>query len=212
MKKICNVFLLINLFACNAQNKKIEKPTYKAEAVKLNNLAMDIYSRNLENKDSIRTSINLLSRAIKINSTYYLAYSNKADLLCDLGNYSQADSLLDTILTINPHLVTVKTLKAFILEKSGHLPEATILYNKVLTDYTQKLKTDSTNVSLMLNRAFIYFFTDGYEKGIKEYNVISSRYPDNKQVMNMKESFISFERKKYIDDLWADNIPIDISN
>ena len=162
---------------------------------------MKVFRENEENQDSLLKAVNLLDQAILIDSNYYMAYSNKATLLCYLNKNIEAINTLDKILAINPNLDELNTFKGFLLEKSGDSSKALETYKNVLAQYEKRLTTDSLNVSIMLNKAFLYFFTDGYDRGVKEFEIISSRFPKNTEVENMRNVFVSFNRQAFIDSI-----------
>lgn len=197
-KKVCYFILLTLVLSCRAQNQKTKKVSYNSTAIELNNIAMDIIRNNDNNIDSFNKVMQLLDQSIQKDSSYYLAYNNKAQLLCEREKYNEAIITLDKILKINPALVEVKTFKAFMLEKSGNNDKALDIYKNVLEDYNRNLSTDSDNISLLLNRAFIYFFIDGQDRAIKEYNKVSKLFPNNRTVENMRETFINFDRQSFI--------------
>ena len=114
--------------SCKAQNKKTDKSVYNPEAIKLNNIAMSLFERNRANQDSIFKTISLLEEAIQKDSSYYIAYNNLASLLSYNGKYYEAIGTLDKILKINPGLIEMKTIKGFILEKSGNISQASEIY------------------------------------------------------------------------------------
>jgi tetratricopeptide (TPR) repeat protein len=199
-RSILILFIVTCLTSCNGQEKN-SLSRYDPAAVQLNNLAMDIYNLNSQNTDSISKSVYLLTLAIQKDSTYYLAYGNKASLLCQIGKSDEAIAVLDKILTQKKDIVELLTFKGFLFEKTGNVSKAMEIYNSALSLYNQKLKTDSSNISLMLNRAFIYFFVEGNDRAIKEFLIISDTYPNNDQVTIMKDNFLLFDRKVYIDSI-----------
>lgn len=201
--KISSSFYFCCLFglslSCNSQDKNIEISKGKRDAIELNNRAMDIFIRNRNSKDSISKSMNLLNAAIEIDSSYERAYSNKSTILISLGDYSEALKTLDRILTMKPTLAELKTLKGLILEKTGENDKALITYKEVLNIYSDRLAKDSANVNLLLDRALIYFFAEGNDRGVKEFKKIQSLYPSNSEVQSRAEMFMRFNRKEYID-------------
>ena len=73
-----------------------------------------------------------------------------------------------------------------------------------MKEYDKKIKSDDANISLLLNRAFLFFFTEGDYRAKVEYEKISHLYSDNELVKNMKDNFYSFERSLYINSLFVD--------
>lgn len=190
--------------SCSGQNNNRKKSTYNLHAVELNKLAMKIYSENTCNKDSILKSLNLLQQAINLDSSYYSIYGNKAVVYCALKKYVQAINTLKKITDTNSEYVELKTFEGFIYEKMLNPDSSLVIYKESLKQYDKKIKQEYSNVSLKLNRAFLLFFIEGNEKAKAEYENISSLYPDDPLVKNMRSSFYSFERNLYINSLFSD--------
>jgi hypothetical protein len=70
-----------------------------------------------------------------------------------------------------------------------------------IQEYDKRLTNDSTNILMKLNRAFLYFFTEGYERAIKEFKLLDATYPGDPGIENMRELFLSFDRKSYLDSI-----------
>lgn len=187
--------------SCNSQDPTKKLKTYNPEAVTLNNIAMDVFTKNSGNHDSLLKAIDILNQAIQKDTSYYMAYSNKASLLCSIGDISEAIITLDQIIKINNDLLEIKTLKGYMLEKLGNKNQAIQIYKDVLYQYDLKLNTDKSNVKLMLNRAFLYFFINDDNKAITEYNRISKLYPNNMEVEYLRSVFNSFNKTEFLDSI-----------
>lgn len=198
-KVIYLIVLSIFLFSCRGQTQKSRSEQYDPEAVRLNNRAMEIFHLYYKYEDSLAKADSLLAEAIKKDKFYYLPYSNKAELYCFFQKYDLAIVTLNEILDLNPDLITLKEFKAFMLEKSGDLNSAVDLYNEIVNDYDKRIKIDSKNTTLKLNRAFILFFTEGHDKANQEFSKIFISNPNDKDVEQMTEIFKTFNRKKFID-------------
>lgn len=202
MKKCISLSLLLFLVvSCEGQNKKFTQ--YDKEAIQLNNRAMDILVNNHNNRDSLKVAIALLERAIKIDSTYTLAYNNKVSILCKIGDFDSAIKTLDMVLLVNENLFEAKTLKGWIFEKTGNITKAQEMYNMVLNDYNQRLANDTANISLKLGRAVIYLFTEGRDRGMSEFNSLAKAHPENLEIKGMEELFVDFDRKEFINSLFS---------
>lgn len=199
MKLLKFIPFILFFNSCHSQ-VKINYPDFLAK--ELNNKAMKNFLSNESNKDSILNALELIDKAILIDSTFYPAYESKVTLLCSLGRYFESIDALDKSLIIKPNVPETEMLKGFILERIGNNVEALKTYNIALDDYNKKIKLDSSNVSLLLSRAFTYFFIDNYQRGMQEYEIISKKYPGNRFVSEAHELFYSFDRKAYINDLF----------
>ena len=207
MKTYLNVLYLILLItiSCKSQNHELKREHFNPKAVVLNNLAVKI-SENINdcNKDSILKSINLLEQAISTDSSYYLAYGNEAKMYCKLKKYNKAIDVLNGFLNTSHKYVELLTYKGYIFEKIGNIDSATKVYMEAINEYDKKLENDSSNISIKLNRAVLYLFTEGESKGKMEYNKIYKAFPNDQSVKGMRGLFYTFQRKSYIDGLFSD--------
>lgn len=206
MKKYRILIYLILLFSasCKSQKNGQEKINDdKSQARLLNNLALKTYVRNNCEKDSIEKSIKEVKQAIKLDNTHPVFYSNEAQMYCSLEKYQEAIKVLNEYLDNFPNSVELETLKGFIFEKTGNLDSATASYSDAIKHYDIKIQNDPTNVSLLLNRAFLLFFTQSDSKAKIEYTRIVNKFPNDERVKDMHEDFYSFERKSYITQLFS---------
>ncbi|HEY5370691.1 MAG TPA: hypothetical protein VIJ75_17030 [Hanamia sp.] len=198
-------FLLLASGSCNSQHissKVVDKD--RSEATALNNEALRISLNNPCNKDSIQKSIKLLEEAIKLDDSCYMCYSNKAQMFCDFKMYDEAIKVLNRYLDKFSDKFNFEELKGFIFERKGNIDSALITYLHAIKNYDLKIQSDSNDINSQLNRAFLFFFTEGDNKAKMEYEKIYEKYPNNEQVKFMKDIFFSFNRKSYINDLFPD--------
>lgn len=197
MKLIFLSFSLLFLIqACQSQ----VKPD-KTELIKLNNKAMYILAQSAKNKDSVLKAIQFIEEAIKKDSLYYASYSNKAMLLCNLGNYTDALENLDRAISLNPKLQELKELKGFMLEKIGKFNDSKEIFQNAIKYYDGKIKSDSANVKFQINRAFLLFFLHNPNIAIQEFNKIKERHPNNILVKNMEQTFVSFNKERFLNSM-----------
>ena len=198
-------FIILFSFSCRSQNNDTTKSQHKISIARaINNKALRISLNNRCNKDSIQKAINLLEKAIKLDNACYMCYSNQAQMFCDLKMYDKAINVLNRYLIHFPDKFNFEELKGFIFERMGNIDSANIIYNKAIEEYNTKIKLDSSNISLKINRAVLYFFTEGDDRAKREYEKIIAEYPNDPMVNNMREIFSSFDRKTYINNLFSD--------
>lgn len=198
-------FLFLSSASCKSQHissKVVDKD--RSEATTLNNKALRISLNNPCNKDSIQKSIKLLEEAIKLDDSCYICYSNKAQMFCDIKMYDEAIKVLNRYLDKFADKFNFEELKGFIFERKGNIDSASIAYLHAIKHYDLKIQSDSNDINSQLNRAFLFFFTEGDNKAKMEYEKIYEKYPNNEQVKFMKDIFFSFNRKTYINDLFPD--------
>jgi tetratricopeptide (TPR) repeat protein len=201
MQKIAILITLIYqllILSCNGQSETRKEADSDLTAKQLNDSATFIFARFSGSHDSLDKAVLLLDKAINIDSSYYLAYNNKANILCFLGRDDEAINLLDRLLRKRNDLIESKAIKAYILEKNGYEEKAREIYAEMAAEYGKRAIVDSNNIQLLLSKAFHYFFTEGNERALKEYALLEQKFPDNSQVKAMRDVFYSFVRKDFI--------------
>jgi tetratricopeptide (TPR) repeat protein len=124
VKSLAIILLMLVFFSCNNKYDR-------EKAKKFNNMAMEI-AKSMD-KESSSKAIEYLDKAIQLDSTYYLAYWNKVNILSDCGKYSEALKLL---FKIEPQMDLGATfLKAELYRKLKDTLEAKKLYTKFLNNY-----------------------------------------------------------------------------
>lgn len=185
--------ILFCLQSCSAQNRK--------EAIRLNDEAMTLLTNGSETGSMIN-AIQLLDQAISADNSYTLAYTNKAQLYCKMGKYSDAVNTLNQVITIKKDFTEGIMTKGFYLEKMGRLNEAKETYKLALDTYDKKLKKgDAQDITMRLNRAFTMAFLYGKETAILEYKIIDSMYPNNSKVIHMHDVFYTFDKTEFLSTL-----------
>ena len=107
--------------------------TNKKSATEYNDIAMEIYtSRFLEDGNESDSVINVvldnLDMAIKTDSNYILAYTNKLDILKTIKRYPEAISVCDDLLKLKAPTGGLFLQKGVLFEKLGQKNEALEMY------------------------------------------------------------------------------------
>jgi tetratricopeptide (TPR) repeat protein len=125
MKKYITIsFFVINgVVACKSQSKPAQN---QEMAIKLNNKAISLSSRNMGDIDSVTKALKTLNEAILADSTYYTAYVNKVSILCTLGYYNDMLNTLIKIEKFDKNKPELFASEGYILEKLGRFAEADI--------------------------------------------------------------------------------------
>jgi len=204
MKKSEILFYLMLLFcsSCKSHNTGNQKSKNSSEATLLNDEALKT-SELTCNKDSIEKSIKLFERAIKLDNTEPLFYSNEAEMFCNLKKYQDAIKVLNRYLYNFPINLSMETLKGFIFEYTGNIDSAMALYSNSISHYDVKMERDSNNISLLLDRALLLLFTKGKSEGKMEYDRIANKFPNDETVKFLKDDYYSFDRKTYLRQIFS---------
>lgn len=196
MKNIIVFILLSVAFVCNAQPS-----AYNSKSIELNNHAVEIFAKSNGDKVRLKEALVILDDAIKFDTSYYLAYQNKANVLCKLKKYDAAIKTLEKVIRLHKNSAEVLALQGFILEKSGKKKEATAKYQASFTAYERLIKESPNKVEYQVNQAFLLFFLVNKEASQKRIEEILKKYPENKSAKAILSLLNIFDRKQYLDTL-----------
>lgn len=175
---------------------------FDKKAIKLNDEAMKkiIYARPPVTKNDtfvITDAISLLDKAISIDSTYYLAYANKATLLSCLNRMKESLAAMKAIIRIKPDYAEGYVYIGIIYEKLGLIDSAKINYNNAHVAYCQRI-VNTNLIEDKINSAFVLSLVDK-EKGTKEMESLIENNPENETLLYWKKRlFDRFNREEFI--------------
>ncbi len=130
MKKFKTLnFLLLYLFCNCSQSEDVQNKNQRA--VLLNNNALNVYSRNLFNKDSLNKALVLLDSAILIKRDINFYY-NKYAVLRRLGEYKMAINVCDSILDFKSNQFRANLYKGYLYEDLNLKDSETFYYKAAL--------------------------------------------------------------------------------
>lgn len=209
-------FLIITsvLSSCTQNNKNEESTTVnritkqkyipKQEAVSLNDSAVSLLIQVVPFQDSVNAKLNrkaltYLNKALKVDSLYQLAYSNKVDVLRNIGRFEEAIKTLEQTSEIFDGYAEAYSARGFLYEKIGKRDSAYIMYNLALKAYQKRILEEPENINHQINVAFILLFTDGKTESLYEIEDIIQKTND-KQALDFRAVIKSFERDQFITD------------
>jgi tetratricopeptide (TPR) repeat protein len=196
MKKII-VFLITSVvLSCNAQ-----VVTYNPKAIELNNKAVDIVTKSFDDNNQLRKALEILDNAIKLDTSYYIAYESKATVLCKLKMHDSAIKTLESVILLHKNAAEVLATQGFILEKIEKKKEAMAKYQAAFTEYERLIKESPNKVEYQVNKAFLQAFIVNKETAKKSIDEIIMKYPDSKSAKAIFSLLNTFDRKQYIDSI-----------
>lgn len=137
-------------FSCAQPKHKINP-----EARKLNDSAVYMIFHAMQPDSApYKNAINLLNRAIKIDSNYYIAYQNRFAYQTQSKQYSAALESAKHMLKTHPDDATILALTGCAYERAGDQISASRCYNNALSNYQKILDTMSIR-----NRDYCFFVT-----------------------------------------------------
>ncbi len=180
----------------------INQIRYNPKAVELNNIAMESIKYTISpinSKDTLILikAIEMLDKAIKIDSLYNLAYANKVMVLKRLNKEKEALHVLSVITKLRPDYAEGFSMLGFTYEKLGNIDSANIKYKSAIIAYSHRIE-QTNNVSDKINRAFILSLIDK-GKGLQEMDYLIEENPDDETIGFWKQQlFDEFDREKFI--------------
>lgn len=194
MKNIIGFVLLNIVISCSAQNS-----TYNPKSIDLNNKSIDLIAKSYGVDTLLKEALVMLNNAIKLDTSYYIAYQSKAIVLCKLKKYDSAIITLDNVLKLKKNTAEVLSTQGFILEKVGKKSEATIKYKAAFIEYERLIKEQPNKVEYQVNKAFLLVFLANKEAANKSLKEILQKYPKNKSAEATLSILDIFDRNQYIE-------------
>ena len=186
------VFIVIVLALSSCAKSNERKPSSITR--KLNDAAIELSKYG---KDSVMRSIQLLDSAIKIDSSYILAYNNKLSFLNQIRDYNGALTTLKAMEGRDDKNKSLFLLIGIHYERIGIIDSAFIYYNKSLDVLTNVSSDDcKCEVSLAVTRLLLY-----------NEHFDSSKYPERCMKVFDSLGFSSsyfIEREKFLHDYFGD--------
>lgn len=172
---------------------------FSAEVLKLNKQATLLINDGNEKK--YLEAIRILDKAISLDKTYYMAYSNKAIILTRLGKYTEAIDVYNHLVkNVKPDYPEALTMLGMLYDKIGEKFKAKEYYQKAIQKYSNRI-SEKEDVLDMVNRAHLIFILDN-EKGLSAMDSLIKVYSTNEELPMYKEyMFIKYNHQKALDDL-----------
>jgi tetratricopeptide (TPR) repeat protein len=158
MKKI--VFFLVALsMSCKSDNNKANE--FDPIAVSINDIAMQKYQDYIlgyrEDEEVLDTVLFELNRAIDIDSSNYVFYTNKATVLSLLNQDTNAIKALEKATKIKPNFAENLMYLGLLNESIGADSIANSWYSQAINAYDERIENDQSIVSNKINRAYLLF-------------------------------------------------------
>lgn len=193
----------------NVTIRRIQKPVrtmkFNQVSVEFNNKALSLWQKEMlkEKPDSSLAVfvISLLDSAITADSSYYLAYGNKANILLGYGRTLEAIETMEKCIKNSPDMAERIALLGMLYEGNGNKSEAVKNYEKALAVYRKRFKEkhDFNDYS----NGIVTLLQLGREKEADSLaNKLPGEFPDkNKEIANFLNLFKTYNHKETIKDL-----------
>jgi len=165
-ERIIIILLTVVIYSCS-NNRQADR--FDPKALELDSKAADLTMNGKEDSALI-----LYDQALQIDSTYYPAYNNKANIYLNKGFPDSAIIQLEKTLKLKPDFAEIWSFVGMLYDNKGDTLKAKRYYEKSITLYTVRIenpdrtsKKDITR-SNRLNRAYNYIFDGQVQKGRTE--------------------------------------------
>lgn len=200
MKKIIVLFFLA-FFACS----KKQRESFDQKAIEKNNEAVQLLSLGIQDSNAFY-ALKLYDEAIGIDSTYYLAYAHKAQLLCQMGRYQDASMVLEEAIRVRPQFVEGIIVQGFLYEKLKDSNNADDKFNKAIAVLDERIaKGTYSLLNEQLLRAFVNLILDK-KIGKQMLDEVISSNPTYSDSTLMRQIFENFDRGQYALDFCGGSI------
>ena len=182
-------FLILILASCSKNDKNAN---FNPDAVKLNDEAVEL--GNLHKYDS---AIVVFDKAIALDSTYYLAYGNKAAVYSAMKEYKKALFEVERQVKAKPDFAEGWISAATLSDKTGDSIKAKIYYQKSLDLYNQRISDPAMKSYLIesrMNKDFLLIQLGRDKEAKADLEKIKKDYPEIKTV----DAFLNMTRKSFL--------------
>lgn len=138
-----------------------------SDAVRKNNEAIELMKFHWPDSDSIRKAIRLFDEAIRIDSSYGLAYTNKIQHLLYLGEKEKALEVSLQIEHLEKDNPEYYVHRGMLLEVNGRTEEAQQSYAKAIPLQEKRFRKEK-ELGALMNYAFALYIKDGKERTLEE--------------------------------------------
>ena len=201
MKKTVNNFLMLLVFiviaACNLQNAQNSKERKIAQ--QLNDTALSFIQKTGYQKDSMVKAIDLLDSAIKEDSTYKFAYSNKASILCSLGDCKGALKALGKLNTLSPKDPMIYMMQGNIIARMGDELKATQKYKIADSLYDIQIKNRIDVGKNRISKMFCQLFLKRKQDVLNDFEKYKKEISSN-DINQFNKLIKDFDKDKFIKD------------
>ena len=189
------IYVFFILSSCNCQEKI---NVYNPKAIALNNKGVEFIK--IQKFDS---ALIYLDKAIKIDATYYLSYSNKCTIYCTLKDFKNALIVAEKEIEVKPDLAEGWTFAGMLNDKLGDTLSALKYYKKSIEIYNERISNPNKQKYLKankLNRAISYVLIGQEETGVNEIKKLKKLYPSD----TFLDGFLKINKQEYLKEIFKE--------
>ena len=198
MSKALHQILFYVLVFLTALSSHGQKTLYKPLAIEFNNKAVDLMV--VQDYDS---ALFYLNQAIKVDSSYYVAYGNKSSIYCTLKDFRKALVEVQRQISAKPDLAEAWTFGGILFDKLGDTINAILYYKKSIEIFDARIKNTNDKKYLdanKMNRAVSLILMWQEQVGRNEFIKLKESYPHGEFLNEL----IKLDKKAYINQILND--------
>lgn len=134
---------------CNVATDSLPEAKVSPEAIENNDRGVELLVKYRGNMDSLRLAIAFFDQAIEMDSSYLLAYVNKAQVLCVMGEAKKAVATMDIVCRMKPNDRTYLFAKGLYQDVAGDKDSAQNSYKQSLGVYDRLIREYPDSVALL---------------------------------------------------------------
>lgn len=182
---------------CNVAPGSLLEAKVSPEAIENNDRGVELLVKYRGNMDSLRLAIAFFDQAIEMDSSYLLAYVNKAQVLCVMGEAKKAVATMDIVCRIKPNDRTYLFAKGLYQDVAGDKDSAQNSYKQSLGVYDRLIREYPDSVALYVNKYFTLLFTNVPPRQVVDsINFYKSKLP-NQSAWGMYD-FAAFGKEDFL--------------
>jgi len=191
------ILLIAAINSCKIQssNKIIIPPK---ECIELNNKGVKYLMKYSDDDKQIDTAINLLSEAVKCDTTYLTGYMNLANA------YDRKKSYVDELVVLNKELIltndepSILTEKGMLFERMAFIDSANKIYLMAKLNYEKKL-TEKPSARIVDGLVLLKALTNGKNEAIKELGKQLKLHPElSAKLSYLYDFYKDFDRRSFV--------------
>lgn len=165
---------------CNVTIDSLPEAKVSLEAIEDNDRGVELLVKYRENMDSLRLAVDFFDQAIEVDSSYLLAYVNKAQVLCVMGEAKKAIATMDIVCGMKPNDRTYLFAKGLYQDVAGDKDLAQNSYKQSLAVYDRLIREYPDSVALCVNKYFTLLFANVPSRQVVDsINFYKSKLPNN---------------------------------
>ena len=169
---------VVLLSSCSQEQKRKKWTEYrpKAESHKLQKEVIEMLMRNpLYNRDTLLAALELCNRAIQLDSSFWKAYENKAEIHARLGQRAEA---IEAVLEYKPNSPESVVRAGMLTEQGGDTLQARRYYEQALAlNMGEERPYYFNERAAMSSQCFIKVLLHRQAEALADWDRLSREYP-----------------------------------